>query len=382
MLDYRTYRLKNRRETYGTSQARRMGRTTRDMRHSFGGHPPFSGKEPLKVFTWLRKLVKACDDNGVSEGMAVYAVPHFLSGDAELRYTRVLPDAGSQPGGAAITSFPEAVNWFLMSYAEPHALALAQDRFSRATLEPTESVEAFSVRLRALSDLCGNIHSEGTMKQQFIQGLPEYLRTDAFVYNTLMCTYQQLVTYVAGKFQAAQDVVKLAQAVSHVQVGPPSTRRQLPYNSTRAARPSGQMMIVADETPRSVPEVQRDKGGPSRAPWAFQSSAPRFLGGRPGEARRDPRCYLCWEAGHMAYTCPMLNEAQKDAVRKAREAFLSATNTSKAGVDRQVYNRQVRVAMVQSLCDGMDQSDDEVDRKTKRDNVDEGSTSVPRSGEA
>jgi len=62
-----------------------MGRTTKNMKHSFDGFPPFSGKDPLKVFSWLRKLVKACNENDVPEGMALYAVPHFLSGDAELR---------------------------------------------------------------------------------------------------------------------------------------------------------------------------------------------------------------------------------------------------------------------------------------------------------
>ena len=56
------------------------------MKHSFGGFLPFSGEHPLNVFSWLRKLVKACNDNDVSEGMALYAIPHFLSGDAELRY--------------------------------------------------------------------------------------------------------------------------------------------------------------------------------------------------------------------------------------------------------------------------------------------------------
>jgi len=61
-----------------------MGRTTKIMKHSFGGFPPFSGKDPLKVVSWLRKLVKACNDNDVSERMALYAVPHFLSGDAEV----------------------------------------------------------------------------------------------------------------------------------------------------------------------------------------------------------------------------------------------------------------------------------------------------------
>jgi len=56
----------------------------------------------------------------------------------------------------------------LSTYAEPHALGLAQDKFSRATLVDNEGVDAFATRLRSLSELCGNIHSEGTMKQQLI----------------------------------------------------------------------------------------------------------------------------------------------------------------------------------------------------------------------
>jgi len=117
-----------------------MGRTTKNMKHSFGGFPPFSGKDPLKVFSWLRKLVKACNDNDVSEGMALYAVPHFLSGDEELRCTRELPDSGTALGVARITSYPVAVNWFLQTYAEPHTLALAQDTFIRAIIEPDETL--------------------------------------------------------------------------------------------------------------------------------------------------------------------------------------------------------------------------------------------------
>jgi len=140
VLDYKTYRLRNRRASYGAAQARKMGRTTKNMKHSFGGFPPFSGKDPLKVFSWLRKLVKACDDNDVSEGMALYAIPHFLSGDAELRYTRELPDSGTALGVSSITSYPVAVNWFLQTYAKPHTLALAQDTFSRATIEHDETI--------------------------------------------------------------------------------------------------------------------------------------------------------------------------------------------------------------------------------------------------
>jgi len=158
-----------------------MGRTAKNMKFSFGGTPLFNGKEPLKVFSWLRKFVKACDDNDVSEGMGLYLFPNFLVGDAEARFTRNLPGSDIGDEQRARGSFPEAVNWLLSTYAEPHALGLAQDRFSRATLVYNDGVDAFATRLRSLAELCGNIHFEGTMKQQLIQGLPEYLRTDAFV---------------------------------------------------------------------------------------------------------------------------------------------------------------------------------------------------------
>jgi len=50
VLDYRSYRLRNRHSAYGASQARKMGRTAKNMKFSFGGTPLFNGKEPLKVF--------------------------------------------------------------------------------------------------------------------------------------------------------------------------------------------------------------------------------------------------------------------------------------------------------------------------------------------
>ena len=53
VLDDRSYRLRNRHSTYGASQARKMGRTAKNMKFSFGGTPMFIGKEPLKVFSWL-----------------------------------------------------------------------------------------------------------------------------------------------------------------------------------------------------------------------------------------------------------------------------------------------------------------------------------------
>ena len=46
VLDYKIDRLRNRRTGYGAAQVRNMGRTTRNMKHSFGGFPSFSEKGP------------------------------------------------------------------------------------------------------------------------------------------------------------------------------------------------------------------------------------------------------------------------------------------------------------------------------------------------
>jgi len=280
------------------------------MKHSFGGFPQFSGKGPLKVFSWLRKLVKACNDNDVSERMALYAVPHFLSGDAELRYTRELPDSGTALGVASITSYPVAVNWFLKTYAEPHTLALAQDTFSRAIIEPDATIESFSARLRGLSDRCGNIHTEGTMKQELIQGLPAYIRTDAFVYNTPACSFQQLVTSTSGKHKAAEEVMNLARdgqgpSTPSSSRGP---RRLLVTPRARPTRADFPVMALGETEPPVAPPPPAANPGQAQPVWGQQDNLPRMLTRRPEDPRRPRIRFLCGTPGHMSYTCPILTD--------------------------------------------------------------------------
>jgi len=52
---------------------------------------------------------------------------------------------------------------------------VAQEKSSRAFFVDNEELDAFKARVRCLADLCGTIHSQGTMKQQLMQGLSEYV---------------------------------------------------------------------------------------------------------------------------------------------------------------------------------------------------------------
>lgn len=123
-----------------------MGRVEKSMKHAFGGYPPFSGKEPLKVSSWLRKLTKACNDGAVWDRMALYAIPHFLSGDAETRYMRALSVSASTSGGCSITTYPEAIYWLLETCSEPYTLAMEQDKFSRAKKKTEETEMTMGTR--------------------------------------------------------------------------------------------------------------------------------------------------------------------------------------------------------------------------------------------
>jgi len=244
-------------------------------------------KEPLKVFSWLRKFVKACDDNDVSEGMGLFLIPNFVAGDAETRFTWNLPVSDIAGGRGSLGSFPAAVNWLLSTYAEPHALGLAQDKFSRAALVDNEGVDAFAARLRSLAELCGNIHSEGMIKQLLIRGQSEYLRTDAFVDNSAQRSYQQLSTYVAGKYRAAKDVMALASRGSPGDHRGRNRRRRSPEVSwSTNSTPRGSRMTRRRTTrSRCCRRVPRGSARLEERP---------MFGGRP---RRVPRCATC--VGHV-----------------------------------------------------------------------------------
>jgi len=349
VLDYRTYRLRNRRSTYGASQARKMGRTAENMKFSFGGTPVFNGKEPLRVFSWLRKFVKACDDNDVSEGMTLYLIPNFLADEAETRFTRNLPESDGRAGRESLSTFPEAVNWFLSTYAEPHALGLAQDKFSRAMLAENESVDAFAGRLRTLAELCGNIHSEGTMKQQLIQGLPDFLRTDAFVYNSAQRSYQNMVTYVAGKYRAAKDVMALSQR------GAPGTSNRRGFAPIVPRGIPGNLLAMPPSDTEGETVAVLPPGSPGN-----RGAAPSPYPRREGPTG-PPLCYMCWNRGHRMPDCSLLSDKRKDLVRAARIRFLRRRDPQ-----GQAAAVQERVSIVALLWDDLLGGDEEPAVKGRR----------------
>ena len=205
----------------------------------------------------------------------------------------------------------------MTTYAKPHALGLVQDKFSRAPLVDKEGVDAFAARLRSLSELCGNIHSKETMKQQLIQGLPEYLRTDALVYNTAHRSYQQLSTYVAGKYRAAKDVMTLAN-------------RGAPGGSLRKGKTSTGPRDFSINHLNSPWE--EDDTATHGMVAVLPSGTPGFrtVGTAPYSRREAPTgpplCDMCGKRGHRLPDCKILTDKQRDIGKDAQNTFLRRGN--------------------------------------------------------
>jgi len=72
MFDCKTCALENNSVVYTRRQARTLGRRKKDVDQSFRVRDEGDSSPPAKVFQFLRKFAKACDDNAPSEGEAFY----------------------------------------------------------------------------------------------------------------------------------------------------------------------------------------------------------------------------------------------------------------------------------------------------------------------
>ncbi|GAB0497360.1 hypothetical protein MMPV_008692 [Pyropia vietnamensis] len=198
VFDCETYGLANKSLRYTRSQARTLGRLKKDVAQSFGIRSEWDGTPPLKVFQFLRKFAKACDDNDVSEAEAFYMLQDFTKEPLRSEVMNVMPSRhGGSPG--EVSSYLELVNWLIRQHADEGTLALQVEEFNRATQTEGEDERAFAERLRQLNVLCGFIHSQGVIKGRFVEGVHRAARASVRERNTPAMTLAELARIAQTK---------------------------------------------------------------------------------------------------------------------------------------------------------------------------------------
>lgn len=152
-------------------------------------------------------------------------------------------------------------------------------------------IEAFFLRLRGLTELVANIHSEVTMKPQRIQGLPDFLRTDAYVYHFPKRPYQQVVTIAAGKYKAAAtDMIDMVQSQASLSRGFLTRSSRRPGDLKPRKAPDPALLLIMDSRgPATVLQRPVDKDGkeidPSKT-YDFRAPANQYPRARTLDSRR------------------------------------------------------------------------------------------------
>jgi len=108
-----------------------MGRLKKDVMHSFGYRSEWNGDPPHKVFQFLRKFCKACDDSDVSEGEAFYMLQEFTLEPLLSEVIALMPTRrGANPG--EVSSYLELVNWVIRMHADESTVAGLVEQFHQA----------------------------------------------------------------------------------------------------------------------------------------------------------------------------------------------------------------------------------------------------------
>jgi len=109
MFDCETYALDNKSVVYTRRQARTLGRRKKNMAQSFGVHDKWDGSPPAKVFRFLRKIFRACDDKAISRGEAIYILHDCTKEPLKSEVMMALPTRRAGIPGE-VTSYLELIS--------------------------------------------------------------------------------------------------------------------------------------------------------------------------------------------------------------------------------------------------------------------------------
>ncbi|GAB0493154.1 hypothetical protein MMPV_004427 [Pyropia vietnamensis] len=326
VFDCETYGLANKSLRYTRSQARTLGRLKKDVAQSFGIRSEWDGTPPLKVFQFLRKFAKACDDNDVSEAEAFYMLQDFTKEPLRSEVMNVMPSRhGGSPG--EVSSYLELVNWLIRQHADEGTLALQVEEFNRATQTEGEDERAFAERLRQLNVLCGFIHSQGVIKGRFVEGVHRAARASVRERNTPAMTLAELARIAQTKgdefrwiLAEQRNVVKRVVETSRLH----RSSRPPPY-----ARPQLQVGELSQEEEDLVAVLSQAQAtkNTTRAPTS------------------DRPCWQCAEVGHWAAQCPKLDARLRVVLARALTFGVQRTpQTPRPAPTRAVASTQPEVA--------------------------------------
>ena len=240
-VSYRRYRLRDTNARQGRSVSKNLGLQSRRFVKLFQ-NSTFDGSKPLAVIEFLSAFKRRCDQNGVSEGMAVILLPDLLQGNALSFFNRNVTLEANRSGAA--TSYPAAINLLLETYATNLYIEQALFSLDNIVQADNEDERQYGDRLQEADRTCGGgVCDEKSLINRAVRGLHRSIKqTIAYRHAKEPFTrFKDVIdaSYVAGcAFRVGQESSRQRASTSTI----PRVTDRLPV---RAASPSRTIRPVA-----------------------------------------------------------------------------------------------------------------------------------------
>ena len=200
LLNYRYYRLQRTRVTRSSERTLEVKKHIKSLDLSL--RKKFTGKDPVMILNFLTRFVEEADIIKMTEAQALLALPHYLMDSAETQFRASIK--GARSGG--ITSFPEAIQYLLRTYATPSALREAVNAVRDIRQQANETENEYNIRLSNACDRCGNAFDEAQKMTFFVNGLMESIRSIVARFRESIprseLSYTELVSYAQDEGDA------------------------------------------------------------------------------------------------------------------------------------------------------------------------------------
>ena len=221
-MNYRYYRLLNRRATRDADSTNDGQRRLKALQRCLESQEKFDGKDPIFVFAFLTRFTEEADLKGLTEAQALVAIPRFLKGDASLSFQT----AQSSGHSGGVGPWSEAVHYLLTTYATPGAMREAVIRVQELKQKLNEDELSYNARLSHAVYRCGNVFGEAQKITFFVNGLLPDIRSRVARHRESIprhaVRYNMIVQYARDEGESVRAQAATARPVK---------RQALPYQS-------------------------------------------------------------------------------------------------------------------------------------------------------
>ena len=318
VMNYRFYRLHNLRNSRSTSSTNETRKHMRALELTLKSRK-FSGKDPILILNFLSRFVEEADTLRMTEGQAFVALPHFLANPAE---TQFLSSRNASTSGG-VTSWPEAVQYLLETYATSSAIREATNKLQEIRQLAHENESDYATRLNDYAYRCGNVYDEAQKMTFFINGLNMSIRSIVARHRESQprrsLTFHVLVLYARDEGEAIR-----AQQASQQHRKPPNRAvHWMEEGSTSKSSGKGReehaLIIPESDATSQLPSTLPSEPPPereqllalqtTRKPAHINYGDEHTTPNRVGWVERPPRktkliCYQCYEVDdHISPNC-------------------------------------------------------------------------------